>query len=85
MTSLEWNLLAEKFYAFKIVADKFGFYVPETNGMEQSLSLMRPYPGDNEKAKELAEEKKDLSGIPYPEWLETWTPEYDDDDKMVKA
>lgn len=58
MTSLEWNLLAEKFYAFKNVADKFGFYVPETNGMEQSLSLMRPYPGDNERAKELAEKKE---------------------------
>ena len=65
MTSLEWNLLAEKFYAFKYEADKIGFYTPETNGMERSLSMMRPYPGDNEYAKELAKEKE---AAIIPDW-----------------
>lgn len=67
MSSLEWNLLAEKFYAFKNVADKCGFYVPETAGMEASLSAMRPYAGDNKRAKELALNEDNHKDI-IPDW-----------------
>jgi len=84
MTSLEWNLLAEKFYAFKNIADKHGFYVPETNQMENSLTLMRPYPGDNERARELAN-KKDAAPQLISDWHQFKAAHivFDDDDNLA--
>lgn len=89
MTSLEWNLLAEKFYSFKVIADQFSFYVPELQGMEDSLDKIRPYAGSNEKAKEMAllgDERiphfipeSDFVGDAYD------TPEFDENDELVSV
>ena len=51
MSSLEWHKLVDKFYAFKYVADKLGFYNEELNHMEKSLEDLQPYEGSLEERK----------------------------------
>ena len=86
MSSLEWNLLAEKFYAFKNVADKCGFYVPETAGMEASLYECRPFVADAEVAGKIRtlNEGKALN-IDFSELMGAESPVYDDNDELAHA
>ncbi|SHK63193.1 hypothetical protein SAMN05216582_11040 [Selenomonas ruminantium] len=87
MKNLEWCDLAERFYAFKTVADRLGFYVPETAGMEVSLYECRPFVADAEvagKVRTLGEGKAprfDLSEI----MGSAQTPVYDDNDELAHA
>lgn len=43
MNNLQWEALAKAFYAFKYIAEKMNFYVPELKEMEKSLFNCRPY------------------------------------------
>lgn len=84
MTNLEWSNLAGLFYAFKVEADRFGFYTPETNEMEKSLELMRPFhntPDVDEKVKTL----KNREESPKVEAAGTKTPLFDEEDNLIKA
>lgn len=45
MSSLRWSNLVEKFFAFRSVADKVGFYTPELDRMEKSLIDIKPIEG----------------------------------------
>lgn len=81
MKSLEWCELAEKLYAFKSEADKYGFYVPETQKMVESLELMCPFNKNeqlDEKVKELAKDKKKVPFVESDEELHA--PAFDDED-----
>ena len=87
MSSLEWNMLAAKFYQFKSEARKYGFYTPELEGMERSLELMRPY----QESKELSQETRGLVSKMQRKAsnIKDWalgrfsTPKYDDNDELV--
>lgn len=60
MKNLEWCELCNKFYAFKLEADKYGFYTPETDDMENSLYEMRPFEQRDdidESLRQISEEK----------------------------
>ena len=86
MKNLEWCDLAERFYAFKTVADRLGFYVPETAGMEASLYECRPFVADAEVAGKIRtlNEGKALN-IDFSELAEAQTPIYDDNDELAHA
>lgn len=63
MKNLEWCELCNKFYAFKLEADKYGFYTPETDDMEDSLYKMRPFKQRDdieESLKSLSRESSDI-------------------------
>ncbi len=86
MKNLEWCDLAERFYAFKTVADRLGFYVPETNGMEASLYECRPFVADAEvagKIRTLSEGK--LPHFDFSEMGDAQTPLFDDNDELAHA
>ncbi len=88
MTSLEWNDLASKFYAFKREADKYGFYVPELAGMEGSLSLMRPYKDSEELHDKVSSGFVSRTQDKENDDIIAWTlakcaPRYDDNDNLV--
>ena len=63
MKNLEWCELCNKFYAFKLEADKYGFYTPETDDMEDSLYKMRPFKqrDDIEESLRQISEEKDVN------------------------
>lgn len=93
MTNLEWNVLAAKFYEFKSEASKFGFYVPELNNMEQSLSDMRPF-RETQDIQEKVEtgleshtlKKTEDKGADIAAWVFSKfsvNPVYDQDDNLV--
>ena len=86
MKNLEWCDLAERFYAFKTVADRLGFYVPETAGMEASLYECRPFVADAEVAGKIRtlNEGKALN-IDFSELVSAETPVYDDNDELAHA
>lgn len=86
MKNLEWCDLAERFYAFKTVADRLGFYVPETAGMEASLYECRPFVADAEVAGKIRtlNEGKALN-IDFSELMGAETPVYDDNDELAHA
>ena len=86
MKNLEWCDLAERFYAFKTVADRLGFYVPETAGMEASLYECRPFVADAEVAGKIRtlNEGKALH-IDFRELAEAQAPVYDDNDELAHA
>lgn len=48
MKSLEWCILAKKFFDFKYEAKKYNFYTPELANMEKSLLEIQPFPVDDE-------------------------------------
>ena len=86
MKDLEWCDLAERFYAFKTVADRLGFYVPETAGMEASLYECRPFVADAEVAGKIRtlNEGKALN-IDFSELMGAESPVYDDNDELAHA
>ena len=86
MKNLEWCDLAERFYAFKTVADRLGFYVPETAGMEASLYECRPFVADAEVAGKIRtlNEGKALN-IDFIELMGAESPVYDDNDELAHA
>ena len=86
MKNLEWCDLVERFYAFKTVADRLGFYVPETAGMEASLYECRPFVADAEVAGKIRtlNEGKALN-IDFSELMGAETPVYDDNDELAHA
>ena len=86
MKNLEWCDLAERFYAFKTVADRLGFYVPETAGMEASLYECRPFVADAEVAGKIRtlNEGKALN-IDFSELMGAEAPVYDDNDELAHA
>ena len=86
MKNLEWCDLAERFYAFKTVADRLGFYVPETAGMEASLYECRPFVADAEVAGKIRtlNEGKALN-IDFIELMGAESPGYDDNDELAHA
>ncbi|MBE6084740.1 MULTISPECIES: hypothetical protein [Selenomonas] len=86
MKNLEWCDLAERFYAFKTVADRLGFYVPETAGMEASLYECRPFVADAEVAGKIRtlNEGKALN-IDFSELMGAESPVYDDNDELAHA
>lgn len=86
MKNLEWCDLAERFYAFKTVADRLGFYVPETAGMEASLYECRPFVADAEVAGKIRtlNEGKALN-IDFSELVAAESPVYDDNDELAHA
>ena len=86
MKNLEWCDLAERFYAFKTVADRLGFYVPETTGMEASLYECRPFVADAEVAGKIRtlNEGKALN-IDFSELMGAESPVYDDNDELAHA
>ena len=86
MKNLEWCDLAECFYAFKTVADRLGFYVPETAGMEASLYECRPFVADAEVAGKIRtlNEGKALN-IDFSELMGAESPVYDDNDELAHA
>ncbi len=86
MKNLEWCDLVERFYAFKTVADRLGFYVPETAGMEASLYECRPFAADVEvagKVRTLQEGK--APHIDFMDWSKAEAPVYDDNDELAHA
>ena len=86
MKNLEWCDLAERFYAFKTIADRLGFYVPETAGMEASLYECRPFVADAEVAGKIRtlNEGKALN-IDFSELMGAESPVYDDNDELAHA
>jgi hypothetical protein len=86
MKNLEWCDLAERFYAFKTVADRLGFYVPETAGMEASRYECRPFVADAEVAGKIRtlNEGKALN-IDFSELMGAESPVYDDNDELAHA
>ena len=86
MKNLEWCDLAERFYAVKTVADRLGFYVPETAGMEASLYECRPFVADAEVAGKIRtlNEGKALN-IDFSELMGAESPVYDDNDELAHA
>ena len=86
MKNLEWCDLAERFYAFKTVADRLGFDVPETAGMEASLYECRPFVADAEVAGKIRtlNEGKALN-IDFSELMGAESPVYDDNDELAHA
>ena len=86
MKNLEWCDLAERFYAFKTVADRLGFYVPETACMEASLYECRPFVADAEVAGKIRtlNEGKALN-IDFSELMGAESPVYDDNDELAHA
>ena len=90
MTSLDWNMLAAKFYDFKKEADKHGFYTPELAGMEHSLDIMRPYQDSEELRKKTSSGfVSKIQGVVKD--IKSWTmskpvsPKFDDNDELVHA
>ena len=86
MKNLEWCDLAERFYAFKMVADRLGFYVPETTGMEASLYECRPFVADAEvagKIRTLNEGK--APHFNFGDMADAQLPVYDEDDELAHA
>ena len=94
MKSLEWSLLAAKFYNFKNEAVQYGFYVPELAHMEESLELMRPFQ-DSPVVKEKAVEGYVCRGqkhtvenlVNLDPWVfaKTEVPKYDEEDELVEG
>ena len=86
MKNLEWCDLAERFYAFKTVADRLGFYVPETAGMEESLYKCRPFIADAEVAGKIRtlDEGKSLH-FDFSEMADDQLPVYDENDELAHA
>lgn len=86
MKNLEWCDLAERFYAFKTVADRLGFYVPETAGMEASLYECRPFVADAEVAGKIRTMNEGKAHhFDFSELVEAKTPVYDDNDELAHA
>lgn len=85
MTSLDWNILAAKFYAFKLEADKYGFYVPETNAMIDSLYAIRPYASNNTLDKKTLELSEDAPVQLELNFDAAEVPEYNEEDELVKS
>lgn len=93
MTNLEWNVLAAKFYEFKNEANKFGFYVPELNNMEQSLEVMCPFRKTQDVQEKVetglenhVQEKTEDKGADLAAWVFSKfsiNPVYDKDDNLV--
>ncbi|WP_033169478.1 hypothetical protein [Selenomonas sp. ND2010] len=86
MKNLEWCELANKFYAFKSVADQLGFYVPELQGMEHSLELCRPFAFDaavENKVRNLSETQ--LPKIDFSKLAVAHPPIYDENDELAQA
>ncbi|MCH3958693.1 MAG: hypothetical protein LKE51_04020 [Selenomonas sp.] len=86
MKNLEWCELTERFYAFKAVADKLGFYIPETNGMEQSLEECRPFADDQSVTEQVRSVREgSLPKIDFNELLGAKTPVFDENDELAHA
>lgn len=86
MKNLEWCELANKFYAFKSIADQLGFYVPELKGMEHSLELCRPFPFDakvENKVRNLSEAR--LPKMDFSKLAAAKPPVYDENDELAHA
>lgn len=86
MKNLEWCELTKNFYAFKYVADKLDFYVPELQQMERSLEECRPFAADEDilaKVRNLSEKK--LPQFDFSELATAHTPVYDEDDNLAHA
>lgn len=86
MSSLEWNLFAAKFYAFKQMADKCGFYSSELARMEDSIKVMCPYEESTDLHKRVIDgysihQKK----LDMADWAFAKTPVYDDNDNLIHA
>lgn len=86
MKNLEWCELAERFYAFKAVADKLGFYIPENAAMEQSLTECRPFADDHTVTEQVrnAREGK-LPNLDFNKLLGAKTPVFDENDELAHA
>lgn len=80
MKNLEWCELCNKFYAFKLEADKYGFYTPETDDMEDSLYKMRPFKQCDDIDQSLKELSSEDQNIEITDMR--ISPTYEDDDKL---
>ena len=80
MKNLEWCELCNKFYAFKLKADKYGLYTPETDDMEDSLYKMRPFKQCDDIDQSLKELSSEDQNIEITDMR--ISPAYEDDDEL---